>query len=138
MFRRRAVAYRGLHDSFHLDGIFRRALPVFGGHLVHGVGHLQLLAVRRLRLQGRASTNTEAGGNFYRLKRRGVGLKSSVHVVFRGNNFFTLPNRKTCRNRRRDAVELLCKKKGRQRLTGLIFFAINKNVLLQEGILCSI
>ena len=72
----------------------------------YGVGNFQLLAVRRLRVQNCAETNFQAGGNIYRLKRRRIGLESSLYVVFRGNCDVALYDGEIGRNGNCDVVEL--------------------------------
>lgn len=112
MFRRRLVADRRLRCTLRLNGIFWRPLFVFGGNFVYRVCHLQLLAVRRLRLQGCAKTNTEASGNFYRLKRRRTRLESTLYVVLRRNRDVALYACEVGRNRHRDDLELRNETKG--------------------------
>lgn len=111
MFRRRNFADCGLRRTLRLDGIFRRPLFVLGGDFFYRVGHFQLLAVRDLRVQRRTQTNTEAGGNFYRLKRRGTRFESTLYVVLRRNCDVALYACEVGRNRYRDNLELCYEKK---------------------------
>ena len=54
------------------------------------VGNFQLLVVREVRFQKCTSSNAAPSNNFYWFKYRRLGIESTLHVVFRRNNFVAL------------------------------------------------